>query len=320
MTEWKGIRFLGTGSSVGSRSVDNDEIAPAAGTTDEWIQERTGIRHRFYCAEEENNVTLAIKAAEQALERSGIARDRIGLCIAATMTPEFATPSTACLVQAGLGLPETAVSFDLNAACSGFLMALDAARAHMYLHDIDYALVVGSEKFSDILDMTDYGTAIIFGDGAGAAVIGRSDRMFLSIGGTRGSNVIWAQGPGKTPSILHMQGRKVFKFATGIIEQSTRDLLEKSGKQIGDVDHFVFHQANERIIDFVARRMKLDSEKVHKNISRTGNTSAASVPLLLDELVTADVIHDGDLVLSVGFGGGLTWAGLLMEWTGTDEQ
>lgn len=314
MERFNGISVIATGSAVGSHTADNNEIAAAAGTTDEWIVERTGIRQRHYCADDETTTTLAVKAAKQALERSGLEPEKIGLCVVATMTPEFATPSTACLVQSQLGLREDIASYDINAACSGFLYALDNARAQMYINDIDYALVIGSEKFSDILDMTDYGTAILFGDGAGAAVIGKSDAMFYSLTCSRGSDVIWAKGPGSEPSILHMQGRPVFKFATTTIEKSIHQILEKAGKSLDEVDHFILHQANERIIDFVVKRMKLDPAKVHKNIQRMGNTSAASVPILLDETVSAGLIKKGDLVLSVGFGGGLTWAAALTEW------
>ena len=314
MGDKKGIKIIGTGSARGSRVVENSEIAEAAATTDEWIRERTGIMRRNYCSPDETCTDLAVRAAKQALESSGIEPSQIGLCINATMTPQFATPSTACLIQSALGLREDIASFDLNAACSGFLYALDAARAQMYMNDIEYALVTGSEKFSEILDMNDYGTAIIFGDGAGAVVIRRADSDYYSLQGSRGSDVIWANGPGSQPTILHMQGRPVFKFATGIIEKSIRQLLEKAGMDLADVDHFVLHQANERIIDFVVRRMKLDPAKVHKNISWTGNTSAASVPLLIDDLARAGSFIPGQKILSVGFGGGLTWAGALFEW------
>lgn len=309
-----GLRIISTGSAAGSHIADNNEIAAAAGTTDEWIVERTGIRQRHYCTENETATTLAVNAAALALESAGLQPEQIGLCITATMTPEFATPSTACLVQSALGLREDIASYDINAACSGFLYALDTARAQMYMNDIDYAIIIGSEKFSDILDMTDYGTAILFGDGAGAVIVEKADAEFCSITGSRGSDVIWAKGPGSEASVLHMQGRQVFKFATSTIEKTIKQLLEKSGKTLDEIDHFIFHQANERIIDFVVRRMKLDSTRVHKNISRMGNTSAASVPILLDEIVRSGAIKKGDIVITVGFGGGLTWAGILFEW------
>lgn len=314
MERFNGIAVIATGSALGSHIAGNDEIAAAAGTTSKWITERTGIRQRHYCTEGETATTLAVSAARQALKRSGLEPEKIGLCIAATMTPEFATPSTACLIQSHLGLREDIASYDINAACSGFLYAIDNARAQMYMNDIDYALVTGSEKFSDILDMTDYGTSILFGDGAGAVIIAKSDTMFCSLTGSRGSDVIWAAGPGAEPSILHMQGRQVFKFATTTIEKSINQILKKAGKTLDDVDHFILHQANERIIDFVIKHMKLDSSRVYKNIQHTGNTSAASIPVLLDETVSAGLIKKGDLVLSVGFGGGLTWAAVLTEW------
>lgn len=315
MKSYKGISVLGTGSALGSRTVRNSDIAGAAGTTDEWIRERTGIEERHYCGEGESQTALAVRAARQALERSGLAPQSIGLCIAATMTPEFSTPSTACIVQRELGLCEDIASYDINAACSGFLYAMDDARARMYMDDIEYALVIGSEKFSDILDMNDCGTAILFGDGAGAAVIAKSAALYSSLAGSRGSDVIWAKGPGSEPAVLHMQGRQVFKFATAIIEKSIIQVLERVGLTTPDADHFIIHQANERILDHAAKRMGLDQAKLHKTISHTGNTSAASVPILLDQAVTAGHIQKGDIVVFAGFGGGLTWAAAVMEWS-----
>ena len=315
MGQFKGISIISTGHAAGSRIVKNEEISAAAGTTAEWIAERTGIESRCYCGEDESNVTLAVDAAGQALRKSGLDAKSIGLCIVATMTPSYATPSTACLVQSALGLREDIASYDINAACSGFLYALDTARAQLYMNDIDYALVIGSEKFSDMLDMSDYGTAVLFGDGAGAVIIARANAVYFNMMYSRGSSLIWADGPAGDGSVLHMQGRQVFKFATTTIEKSINLILKKSNRSIDEIDHFVLHQANERIIDFVIKHMKLRPERVHKNIKSVGNTSAASIPLLMDQLVDMGRIKKGELVLFVGFGAGLTWSAVLLEWT-----
>ncbi len=309
-----GVKIIGTGSALPSRRIKNETIAEAAGTTDEFIKERTGIESRFYCGEDESQLSLAVKAAVTALEHSGIDPKEIGICIAATMTPEYATPSTACMIQKELGLRENIPSFDINAACSGFPYALETARCFMYANDVEYAIVTASERFSDMMDITDYGTVILFGDGAAAVVIQRTNEVYHASLHSRGDDVIRAEGPGSRPSIIKMNGREVFRFATAVIEESVKQITAEAEMSISDVDHFVFHQANARIIDHVSKRMKLDPNKVHKNISGIGNTSAASIPLVLDELVENDRLKDGDTVLMVAFGGGLTWASILMKW------
>lgn len=311
------IEIIGTGMAVPSKAITNDDLAKIVDTSDEWISTRTGIRNRFFCREDECANSLAIEAAGKALEDSGLNAENIGVCICATVSGDFATPSMACMVQRHLRLRENIPSFDINAACSGFLYGIEVARGLLNGTGEKYALVVGCEQLSKLLDMTDRSTCVLFGDGAGAAVIRLSnEKIYASTLGTRGGYEIMAEGPGKKPSHLRMDGKEVFKFATTIIPKCIEGLKEKSGLGIEDVDKVICHQANERIIDFVVRRMKADPSKFYKNMDRYGNTSAASVPIALDELVKKGEVKSGDLLLMVGFGGGLTWAGALIRYAG----
>ncbi len=311
------IEIIGTGMAHPSRVVTNDDLAKIVDTSDEWISTRTGIRKRFFCAEDECANSLAIEAAGKALSDSGLTAEDIGVCICATVSGDFATPSMACMVQRHLGLRENIPAFDVNAACSGFLYGIEVARGLLNGIGEKYALIVGCEQLSKLLDMTDRTTCVLFGDGAGAAVIRLSDeKIYASTLGARGGYEIMAEGAGQKPSRLRMEGKDVFKFATTIIPKCIEELKEKSGLGVEDVDKVICHQANERIIDFVIRRMKADPNKFYKNMDRYGNTSAASVPIALDELVKKGEVKSGDLLMMVGFGGGLTWAGALIRYAG----
>ncbi len=313
----KNIEILGTGRAIPSKVVTNDDLAKIVETSDEWITTRTGIRQRYFCDENESADKLAIKAACKAIESSGLKAQDIGVCICATLSGDYATPSMACMVQRELGLRENIASFDINAACSGFLYGLEVARGMLNGSGEKYALVVGCEQLSRLLDMTDRSTCVLFGDGAGAAVVRLSeDAPYASTLGARGGYEILAEGPGKEPSHIKMQGQDVFKFATSIIPLCIKELEEKSGYSSGDVSKVICHQANERIIDFVVRRMKADPDRFYKNMDRYGNTSAASVPIALDELAESGQLSSGDLLMLVGFGGGLTWAGALIRYAG----
>lgn len=317
MRGMKNIEILGTGKAIPSKVVTNDDLAKIVDTSDEWISTRTGIRQRYFCDENESADILAVEAARKAIEDSGLEADDIGLCVCATISGDYATPSMACMVQKNLGLRENIASFDINAACSGFLYGLDVARAMLESSGEKYALVVGCEQLSKLLDMTDRSTCVLFGDGAGAAVVGVSeDAPYASTLGARGGHEISVEGPGPVPSHVQMLGQDVFKFATSIIPKCITALQEKSGLTVNDVSKVVCHQANERIIDFVIRRMKADPNKFYKNMDRYGNTSAASVPIALDEIVKSGDIKNGDLLMMVGFGGGLTWAGALIRYAG----
>ena len=308
--------ILATGRCLPERVVTNEELNQRVDTSDEWVFSRTGIHQRHFC-EEETGLDLAVSAARQAMDRAGATAADIGVCLVATFTPDHASPSTACLLQRELGLEEDTVCFDLNAACAGFLYGLKTAHALLSDAPRPCALVVGAEVISRVMDHTDRGTCVLFGDGAGAAVVRRdASRRWHAVFGTRGDpDSIRVQGPGPLPSAIHMDGRAVFRFAVEVVEQSIRQLLEREGLvSINDLDLVVCHQANARIIDFVAKRLGAREGLFFKNMDRYGNTSAASIPIALDELTEAGVLRPGMRIVAVGFGGGLTWAGALLRW------
>lgn len=314
-----GVKIVGTGSAVPSRVVTNDDMAQIVETSDEWISTRTGIRSRRYCDAEagESHRTLTLKAAERALTVAGLEPQQIGVCLVATFTADTCTPSAACLLQRDLGLPEDTLCFDLNAACAGFVYGLHVAECLLPGAARPYALVVGAEQLSRVMDFTDRTTCVLFGDGAGAAVLeSREDYPSLhAVWGSRGDDTsLFAPGVGASePSHLHMDGRAVFRFATDVMPRCTTEVLARAGMSADDVDRFVYHQANKRIVDFAVKKLGLDPAKCEGNIDHTGNTSAASVPILLDELVRTGAIGSGSRVLMAGFGAGLTWAGALAE-------
>ena len=309
-------RILATGRCLPARVVTNEELSERVDTNDEWVFSRTGIHQRHFCTSE-SGLDLAASAARQAMDRAGITAADIGVCLVGTFTPDHASPSTACLLQRELGLMENTICFDLNAACAGFLYGLHTAHALLADAPRPYALVVGAEVISRVMDHTDRNTCVLFGDGAGAAVVSREEgRSWHTVFGSRGDrSSIRVQGPGPVPSAIHMDGKAVFRFAVEVVEQSIRQLLEKEGlSSVNDLDLVVCHQANARIVDHVAKKLKAREGLFYKNMDRYGNTSAASIPIALDELVQSGVLRPGMRVLTVGFGGGLTWAGALLEW------
>ncbi len=312
-----GVKIVGTGSALPSRRVTNDDLAQIVDTSDEWISTRTGIRSRAYCAAGETQRTLARDAAARALEAAGIEADAVGVCLVATFTPDMTTPSTACLLQSDLGLPEDALCLDLNAACAGFVYGMHTAACLLAASERPYALVVGAEALSRVLDFTDRSTCVLFGDGAGAAVLEAAPGYprLHAVWGSRGNDeALFAPGVGAAdPAHLHMDGRAVFRFATEVLPQVSTQVLARAGIAADEVDRFVFHQANKRIVDVAVRKLGVDPARCAGNIDHTGNTSAASVPVLLDELVRRGEIGPGSRVLMAGFGAGLTWAGCLAE-------
>lgn len=307
--------ILATGRCTPARVVTNEELSRTVDTNDQWVYSRTGIHSRHFCAGE-TGLDLARGAALQALERAGISPREVGVCLVATFTPDYASPSMACMLQKQLGMDEDTICFDLNAACAGFLYGLKTAHALLADSPRPYALLVGVEVISRVLDMTDRNTCVLFGDGAGAAVLRRNEgAAWHTVFGSRGdSESIWVQGPGPDRAAVHMEGKGVFRFAVEVVEQSIRQLLEAEGCGINDIDLVVCHQANARIIDHVAKKLKARDGLFYKNMDRYGNTSAASIPIALDELSQAGVLKKGMRVLTVGFGGGLTWAGALLRW------
>ena len=313
-----GIKLKGTGLSVPSRVVTNDDLSKIVETNEEWIISRTGIRTRYHMAQGETITAITVEAARKALDNAGVKPEEIGACIVATLTPEHLVPSAACMVQKELGLPCDIPCFDLNAACTGFLFAMHTMECLLNASPRKYGLVIGAENLSRITNWADRGTCILFGDGAAAAVV-ECREGWPSISAVLGCHgeehmlhVPGTETPGQR-SLIEMEGTKVFKFAVQAVPYCMEQVLEKTGKTIEDVDFFVFHQANARIIDLVVKKFHIPPEKYYKNIDKFGNTSAASIPLVLSELHQMGRVGSGSKVLMVGFGGGLTWGGALME-------
>ena len=312
-----GIKLLATGSALPQHVVTNHDLEQIMDTSDEWIRSRTGIGARHHCSREECHTSLCLEAAKKALERSGIDPKQIGVCLVATLTPDHLTPATACVLQRELGLEEDTICFDLNAACSGFVYALHTAECLLAASKRKYGLVLGAEVLSRVIDMADRSTCVLFGDGAGAALVRwREDYPSIhAVLGCRGDDrVLVVPGVNQSvPSVVHMEGQDVFRFAVEALPRCAREVAQKAGITLEEVDRFVFHQANQRIINFAVKKLGVDPAKCTGNIAHTANTSAASVPILLDELVEKGEVKPGDKVLCVGFGGGLTWAGALLE-------
>lgn len=304
-----GIKIIGSGSAVPDKVVTNDDLAQIVDTSDAWISERTGIRTRHFIEKDETASDLAILAAKRALAVSGIAPEQIGAVVVATITGDTTSPSTANRVALALGVQPNTPSFDISAACSGFVYALKVAQG-MIADESDrpYAVVVGVEALSRDLDFTDRSTCILFGDGAGAVVV-KSDPAapFDAVLGAESDPAIGVPGDINKTEFITMDGRKVFRFAVRIIPKVIKDYLAKTGETLDDYDQVIFHQANSRIIEHAAKKLKLAPEKAYQNLDRLGNTSGASIPLALDEMVQHNIIRPGCRILCVGFGAGLTW-------------
>ena len=320
--------ILGTGSYAPSRVMTNDDLSRVVETSDEWIRTRTGIRERRIAAPAEKASDLGAEASRRALADAGLTAADIDLLVVATFTPDQPLPSCASLLQTKLGIPTRAACFDVNAACTGFLYALDAASAMIASGRYRRALVVGTEKLSDVVDWEDRTTCVLFGDGAGAAVIGASGEpgrgllgSLLGCDGT-GADLLCIPGgprdpaspPGARSDRLQMKGREVFKLAVRCMDESARDILEQQGVRADQISLVIPHQANQRIIDAIAEYLELPAERFFVNVDRFGNTSAASIPIALDEARRAGRIKRGDLVLLVAFGAGLTYGSALLRW------
>jgi len=310
----KGLRIVSFGSLLPSKYVTNDDLAKMVDTSDEWIYERTGIHGRYFCDpdKEENTNSLALGAARQALERSGIAKEEIGALVVATITARYATPSCACILQSELGLSESIPVLDINAACSGFLYALEVARGLLETSGARYALVIGAEQLSRLLNMEDRSTCVLFGDGAGAAVVERADSPYFPFLGARGGTEITCNHIGFSPNFIRMDGQEVFRFAVKAIPFCINHLLEMSHLRMDDLDFCVCHQANSRIIDHVVKKGHYDPSRFFKNMEALGNTSAASIPLALAQMYDKGMLRSGMKLMLVGFGSGLTWGGVIL--------
>ena len=310
-----GIRIIATGSCLPKKVVTNDDLSKIVDTSDEWITKRTGIKERRYC-ETETHLDLAVAAGRQALERSGIDRTKIGACIVTTIGADHVTPSCACLLQKALDLPELTPCFDMNSACAGFPYGLRVMQG-MLTPERPYGLLVSCETLTRFTDFTDRSTCVLFGDGAGAAVLEWSaDAPDLGavLGARSDDKVLYAPGAGSPePSYIRMEGQPVFKFAVDIIPKCISGVLENTGLTLDQVDYLVMHQANERILDHVIRKMEIPAEKAYKNIAHYGNMSSACIPVALNDLYEVGKLRPGMKVLCVGFGGGLTWGGGLIE-------
>lgn len=317
---------LGSGAYLPERILTNEELSTRIDTTDEWIVERTGIRERRIAGDNETTSDIAVRAADAALANAGLSVGDVDLIIVATSTPDQTFPSCATMVQAGLGSTR-GIAFDVQAVCSGFVYALATADNFMRAGQADTALVIGAETFSRILDWTDRATCVLFGDGAGALVLRSStgngsagDRGVLSThlhADGRFHDLLYVDGgPGSNKEVGHlrMQGREVFRHAVVFLADVVDEALARHGLTAGDVDWFVPHQANRRIIDAMAKRLGLATDRVVITIDRHANTSAASIPLALDEANRDGRIGEGDLVLIEAMGGGFTWAAGVIRW------
>jgi 3-oxoacyl-[acyl-carrier-protein] synthase-3 len=324
------IAILGTGSYVPKRVMTNDDLADNIDTSDEWIFSRTGIRERRIAAPDETTSDMAAHAARAALTNAGMPAESIDLVILATVTGDMPMPATACIVQAKLGIPARAACFDVQAACSGFIYGLDTAWAMLQSGRYKHALVIGAEKLSSVLDWTDRSTCVLFGDAAGAVVIGpRPANSTGEIIGTKlysdGGNteLLCIPGGGSShpkptdtapPRHIMMKGREVFKFAVREMEDAAREILEHYSVSADEVSCVIPHQANLRIIDAIALYLKIPVERFFVNLDRFGNTSAASIPLAIDEARRLGRVKSGDTTLLVAFGAGLTYGSALVRW------
>jgi 3-oxoacyl-[acyl-carrier-protein] synthase-3 len=312
-------RIVGTGSYLPPRIMANAEFAARLDTSDEWIRERTGIVQRHIAAESQTSSDLALEASRAALTAAGMKAADVDLIIVATSTPDFVFPSTACLLQAKLGVANCA-AFDLQAVCSGFIYALATADNFIRAGTHKSALVVGAEVYSRILDWNDRGTCVLFGDGAGAVVLaaGTQPGLHASVLRADGSHADILSVPGNIcggrivgSPYVQMQGSQVFKFAVKVLDEVARETVAAAGMRLEDIDWLLPHQANVRILEATAKKLGLPREKLVVTVDHHGNTSAASVPLALDEYVRAGKIRPGHRVMMQGVGGGFTWGATL---------
>ena len=322
--------IVGVGSYLPDAVLTNADLEGMVETSDEWIVSRTGIRERHIVAPGESTSDLAVRAARQAMERAGVSADEVDLLLVGTTSPDYVMPSTACVTAAKLGL--TCPAVDMMAACSSFIYALQHGAAVIESGRAETVVVVGAEALTRLIDFTDRSTCVLFGDGAGAVVLRAADEpgveaIVLGADGTGGENLIVPAGGSANPvtheaidahdQFVKMNGAEVFKFAVRVIPKATTQALEASGHTIDDLTWLVPHQANQRIIATVEERLGIEEERVYLNLANTGNTSAASIPLALDDLYTSGRLAPGDLLALVGFGAGLTWGAAVVRWTMT---
>ena len=321
------IRIIGTGSYLPKKVADNHFLSTIVDTDDEWIRQRTGIKERHLSNGKEGTTYMATHAAEAALENAGITADELDMIIVATVSADTYVPSTSCQVQGAIGAIR-ATCFDLNAACSGFLFAMNTAYAYVEMGMAKTILIIGAETLSREVDWSDRSSCILFGDGAGAAIMRQEEGkggLIASVTGSDGSqgDVLTCKGRGiqnpfhqskRKKDYLRMEGQAVFRFAVTMVPRCIKQILKKTGYDTEDIKFFVLHQANVRILELIAKRLKVDIDKFPMNLDRYGNTSSASIPILLDELNRNNLLEPGDKIVLSGFGGGLTWGAVLIEW------
>ena len=323
------VSIIGTGSYVPEKVLTNHDLAKIVETSDEWIHSRTGMRERHIAAADQATSDLATEAATAALADAGIEADELDLLIVATLSPDMFFPSTACFVQEKIGA-KNAFCYDLGAACSGFLYAIDTAKNQIAAGSVKTALVIGAEKMSSFIDWEDRGTCILFGDGAGAAVLqagGEGRGIMQSAMGSDGSlaDLLWTPGGGTRNPISHemidqrqhylkMRGREVFKHAVVRMAEAVTEALDKNGVASDDIKCFIPHQANIRIIDAISKRLGI-AGRVYTNVEKYANTSSAALAIALDEAARDGTIQKGDLVAMTVFGGGFTWGANVLEWS-----
>ena len=320
-------RIAGTGHFLPKNVVTNDDLSKIMDTSDEWISSRTGIRERRL-ATEETTASMSAEAAKLALADAGVSTQDIDLIIVATVSADHMTPSTACEVQAAIGA-DKAVAFDVNAACSGFLFALQMADTYIKQGVYKNALIIGAETLSKIMDWNDRSTCVLFGDGAGAAVVCATEdesqglkSITLGSDGAKGMVLAGINRLNNNPYVkndigphyIHMDGQEVYKFAVTTVPASIEQVLDEAGLTCEDIKYFVLHQANIRILQSVSKRLKVSMEKFPISLDHCGNMSAASVPVLLDEVNRKGMLEKGDKIVLAGFGGGLTWGACVVEW------
>lgn len=321
------IRIIGTGSYLPKKVADNHFLSTIVDTDDEWIRQRTGIKERHLSNGKEGTTYMATHAAEAALENAGITADELDMIIVATVSADTYVPSTSCQVQGAIGAIR-ATCFDLNAACSGFLFAMNTAYAYIEMGMAKTILIIGAETLSREVDWSDRSSCILFGDGAGAAIMRQEEGkggLIASVTGSDGSqgDVLTCKGRGiqnpfhqskRKKDYLRMEGQAVFRFTVTMVPRCIKQILKKTGYDTEDIKFFVLHQANVRILELIAKRLKVDIDKFPMNLDRYGNTSSASIPILLDELNRNNLLEPGDKIVLSGFGGGLTWGAVLIEW------
>ena len=317
-------RVIGTGRCLPETVVTNDDLSKVMDTSDEWISSRTGIKERRL-VKTETTASMSICAAKDAMENAGVQAEDIDLIIVGTLTGDYVTPSTACEVQAAIGAVN-AMAFDVNAACTGFIVALNTAHMYIQAGICKTALIIGAETLSKIMDWDDRSTCVLFGDGAGAAIVQQSETGILGFvqgaDGSKGMSLACQDRENNNPLVqnpiqMHytdMNGQEVYKFAVTKVPECIHQVLEKANLTTDDIKYFILHQANIRIINSVAKRLKVSEDKFPISLDHYGNVSAASVPILLDEVNKKGLLQKGDKIVISGFGGGLTWGADVIEW------